>query len=184
MIRALEMPLCAMLLSTMMVSCAPRAGNERLVLGARYQTASFGDGYSVLGADQQLRPRNLWASTVVVAPTDGTITGQTLRTRIGRGSDQRERAYGLYPTVESALDSQTVSWLGGHWMNADELGRSVGEILLMPYRAVAFFVTAPRSWSPERSWKRTNQQSPSAWSSAQPSNGSITKEQSHDHTNE
>jgi len=150
----------------MMCSCGAHHANERLVLGGQYRTGSFGGGTSVIDLDQTPRPRAGWESMVVVTPTDGTVTGQTLRTPNYLRATDPPRLYGRYPTADDALDDQRLGWGRELWWALDVLGRSFGEVVLMPYRAVVYSITKPRTWSPERIWKR--RPAGDAWSSGQP----------------
>ena len=157
------------LISAGLTACVGHPVNERVMLGAREPTASFSAGISVVENDQQARPRSAWTHTVVVSPTDGTVTWSTLRTPTRRDHDDHARAYGLFPSLESAVDAQCNSWVLEAWAGLNEIGRTIGEVVLMPYRAAMVTIDEPRSWSPEVSWKRTNQAGPTGWSSAQPS---------------
>jgi hypothetical protein len=162
-------------------SCSKSASNERLVLGGRYKTASFdGGGASVVDLDQSPRSRELWASTIVVAPTDGTITGHTLRTPVYLNDKMPPRRYGLFPTLQTALVADKQGWFADLFLSFDQIGRSFGEVLLMPYRGIVYPLVEPRTWSPERTWKRTNQSAPSSWSSAQPRKPLLEEDYDHD----
>ncbi len=176
----------ALMCSVLMGSCAPQVNNDRLVLGSRYQTGSFGGEVSVLDNDQSLRPRDRWPSVIVVAPTDGTLTGQTLRTPkyLKKKDSVSARMYGLFPTVRTAIRPAEARWLEDAMGTLDELGRSFGEMVLMPYRAAVYSFVEPVTWSPERVWKRTNQKSPSSWSSGQPRRDEPDAGESNDATNE
>ena len=162
MTRTLLVILCALMLS----SCSAHTANDRLILGGRYPTGSFGGGGSVIQEPQARRPRARWAGVVVVVPTDGTITGQTLRTPKYLRPTDPARLYGRFPTINDALDAQEQGWLRDGWWAFDELGRAFGEIALMPVRAAVYSITEPRTWSPERAWKR--RPADDAWSSGQP----------------
>jgi hypothetical protein len=160
--------LLAALCCFLLIGCTPQASNERTVLGGRYTTASFGGSYSVLDETQAQRPRDRWAGVVLVAPTDGTITAQTLRTPIYLKNTMPPRRYGLYPTSLTVLEADDREWMMDILGSFDELGRSIGEIVLMPYRALTFAIAEPYTWSPERPWKRTNRNGASEWANAQP----------------
>lgn len=162
MIRVIASIVCVML----MCSCAPEHANQRLVLGGRTTTASFGGEHSVIGLDQRERDRADWSVLVVLAPTDGTITGRTLRSPNYLDREDPPRLYGRYPTVDDVLDPQDRGELSEWWWALDELGRSVGELALMPYRVIVYAFKGSLTWSPERTWKRRPAQTD--WSSGQP----------------
>ena len=157
---------CTVLCAGMLCSCTAHHANDRVMLGGQYRTGSFGGGESVVELDQVQRPRARWQSVVVVAPTDGTVTGQTLRTPNYLRPEDPPRLYGRFPTIDDALDAQQLGWGRELWWAMDVLGRSVGEVLLMPYRAAVYTFTKPETWSPERVWKRRPEND--VWSSGQP----------------
>lgn len=162
MIRVFVTIACVLL----MCSCAPNHANERFVLGGGIATASFGGEHSVVELEQTRRDRASWPVQIVVAPTDGTITWRTLRTANYLSRDDPPRLYGRFPTADDVLDPQDRGAFSEYWWTLDEFGRSVGELVLMPYRVIIYAFKGLKTWSPERTWKRRPAQA--EWSSGQP----------------
>jgi hypothetical protein len=134
--------------------------NERLAIGTR-ATASFGGmpasgepGGGMAGAGTQDRTR--WATMVVVSPVDGVVHADPLRRPRPVGRRSPAERVDVFPVVDPVEEARGASGpVGSAAGLAGELGRSVMDPLLAPYRLGRAGAGGWWTFSPLQIWKRS-----------------------------